>query len=69
MTGVRLTIDDWGDPVLSEAEVDRVMPADLDDFYVNAKEWERPNLFFLLLNSCHRYLDRGRGSGPPACAF
>lgn len=46
---------DWGEPVIPREQVLQIQPRDLDGFYFGASDLDKSNLFFLLLNSLHRY--------------
>ena len=50
---------DWGNPIIESTYVLRLKPTDLDDFYVAASDFDKTNLFFVLLTSFHHYLDAG----------
>ena len=50
---------DWDRPVFPAGSVLAIEPRDLDDFYVQASDLDKGNLFFVLLTSFHHYLDKG----------
>lgn len=50
---MKLTID-WKNPVIA-GDVLKIQPVDLDDFYAGATDWDKNNLFFVLLNTLYRY--------------
>ncbi|HHX60684.1 MAG TPA: hypothetical protein GX707_08220 [Epulopiscium sp.] len=49
----------WKEPVIKESGVMRIQPSDLDDFYIGADNFDKTNLYFVLLTSFHHYLDKG----------
>ncbi|BAL00433.1 hypothetical protein OBV_32340 [Oscillibacter valericigenes Sjm18-20] len=51
---------DWGEPVMPENDVLHVQPSDLDALYVAASDFDKSNLFFVLLTSFHHYMDAGK---------
>jgi len=53
---MKLTID-FGDPVIAEEEVFQILPTDLNDFYAGATDFDKNNIFFMLLTSLHHYED------------
>lgn len=55
---MQITID-WANPVITEQEVLQIQTSDLDDFYVQASDFEKSNLFFVLLASFHDYHEKG----------
>lgn len=55
---MRLVID-FGEPVLREDVILAIQPNDLDDFYVAASDFDKSNLFFVLLTSLHQFEERG----------
>lgn len=48
----------WAEPVIKEQEVFQIEPVDLSDFYIAAEDFDKSNLFFVLLTSFHHYLDK-----------
>jgi len=50
---------DWGNPIIESTDVLCVKPTDLNDFYVTASDFDKTNLFFVLLASFHYYLEIG----------
>lgn len=55
---------DWGNPIIESTYVLRMKPTDLDDFYVAASDFDKTNLFFVLLTSFHHYWMLGRKKKP-----
>ena len=55
---MKLTID-FGDPVFAREDVLQIHPIDLNDFYTGASDFDKNNLFFMLLTSLHHYEDVG----------
>lgn len=51
---MKLAID-FGDPVFPKEAVLSITPNDLDEFYVAASDFDKSNLFFMLLTSLHHY--------------
>ena len=49
---------DWDNPLIEEGDVLQVKTSDLDNFYIAASDFDKSNLFFVLLNSYHCYLDK-----------
>lgn len=49
---------DWGEPIIQEKAVMQIQPSDLDAFYATASDFDKSNLFFVLLTSLHHYLDK-----------
>lgn len=49
---------DWADPVIKAKTVMKIQPSDLDSFYIGASDFDKSNLFFVLLASFHHYADR-----------
>lgn len=49
---------DWVNPVIGENDVLQIQPQDLDDFYINASDFDQSNLFFVLLTSLHHYMGK-----------
>lgn len=54
---MKITIN-FAEPVIPEETVCNITPSDLDDFYVTASDFDKSNLFFILLTSLHHYEDR-----------
>ena len=54
---MELTVD-WRDPLIPEEDVLALRPNDLDDFYAGASDWDKNNVFFVLLNTLHKYEDK-----------
>lgn len=45
----------FSEPILCKKTILAVTPADLDDFYLTASDYDKNNLFFVLLTSIHHY--------------
>lgn len=54
---MRLKID-WEEPIIQEDDVMQIQTSDLDDFYVAENDFDKTNLFFVLLTSFHYYLGK-----------
>lgn len=50
---------DFNEPIICKEKVLAIRPADLDDFYLTASDYDKNNLFFVLLNSMLHYESRG----------
>ena len=50
---------DFGDPIIPKEDVLKLQPADLNDFYADASDFDKGNLFFVLLTSLHFYEEQG----------
>lgn len=50
---------DWNEPIIRKAQVLQIQLSDLDDFYVAASDFDKMNIFFVLLTSFHHYQDQG----------
>ena len=48
---------DFDEPIIKNDEMVDIQPEDLDDFYLNASDFDKNNLFFVLLASLHYYED------------
>lgn len=46
---------DWEEPIIQENDVLQIQPSDLNDFYVAASDFDKSNIFFVLLTSFHYY--------------
>ena len=46
---------DFEKPIIADNIVLEIAPKDLDDFYKTASDFDKNNLFFILLNSLHFY--------------
>ena len=46
---------DFSEPIIKEADVMEIVPSDLDKFYISASDFDKSNLFFILLTSLHFY--------------
>ena len=49
----------WAEPVIAEGDVLQIQPSDMDDFYASASDFDKSNLFFMLLTSLHHYEQKG----------
>lgn len=56
-------------PYFEEATILALTSHDLDDFYVEANEVDRLNLFFMLEASLHRFQRENRRKAAARCAF
>ena len=65
---MRIRID-FGHPYLDEEAIFELTFDDLNDFYADAGEVERLNLFFVLEASLHRLQDRKKMRTAARCAF
>lgn len=50
---------DFGQPVLRRELAEALRETDLNDFYATASDFDKSNLFFVLLTSLHHYEDAG----------
>ena len=50
---------DFSEPIIGKEQILDIRPADLDDFYLAASDYDKNNLFFVLLNSILHYEDSG----------
>lgn len=50
---------DFSKPIIDESHVMEIGSGDLDDFYVSASNFDKSNLFFVLLASLHYYEENG----------
>ena len=55
---MKLTID-FSEPVFARDTVLQIQPTDLNDFYTGASDFDKNNIFFMLLTSLHHYEDLG----------
>ena len=55
---MKLTID-FSEPVFARESVLQIQPTDLNDFYADASDFDKNNIFFMLLTSLHHYEDLG----------
>ena len=55
---MKLTID-FSEPVFARETVLQIQPTDLNDFYAGASDFDKHNIFFMLLTSLHHYEDLG----------
>ena len=46
---------DFGKPIIKEELVLSIQTNDLDDFFVTASDFDKSNLFFMLLTSLHNF--------------
>ena len=65
---MKITID-FSHPYFEEETILALTPQDLDDFYVEANEVDRLNLFFVLEASLHRLQNEDRRKVAARCAF
>lgn len=56
-------------PYFEEETILALTPQDLDDFYAEANEVDRLNLFFMLEASLHRLQTKDRRKAAARCAF
>ena len=49
---------DFSEPIICKDNVLVISPTDLDDFYLTASDYDKNNLFFVLLTSILHYEDR-----------
>ena len=54
--GIRI---DFSEPVIEKGIVMEMSSEDLDDFYASASDFNKSNLFFILLASLHHYEESG----------
>ena len=50
---------DWNEPIIRKEQVLQIQLSDLDDFYVAASDFDKMNIFLVLLTSFHHYPDQG----------
>lgn len=50
---------DFEKPIIESNIVLEIVPKDLDDFYKTSSDFDKSNLFFVLLNSLHFYEGNG----------
>lgn len=50
---------DFNEPIICKEKILGIRPADLDDFYLAASDYDKNNLFFVLLNSVFHYESSG----------
>jgi len=48
---------DFGEPIFPAAIAQQISPNDLNDFYCTASDFDKSNIFFILLTSLHHYED------------
>lgn len=46
---------DFGEPIIKKELVLSIQPTDLNDFYATASDFDKDNLFFVLLTSLHHF--------------
>lgn len=46
---------DFGEPIIPVAIAQQISPNDLNDFYCTASDFDKSNIFFMLLTSMHHY--------------
>lgn len=49
----------WENPILSDVDIMEIQESDLDNFYANASDTDKTNLFFMLLATAQYSLDIG----------
>lgn len=49
---------DFGEPIIPAAITQQLSPNDLNDFYCTASDFDKSNIFFMLLTSLHHYEDQ-----------
>ena len=54
---MRIQID-FGEPIFPVAIAQQISPNDLNDFYCTASDFDKSNIFFMLLASMHHYEDQ-----------
>lgn len=60
---------DFGHPYFEQEIIFGLKLSDLDDFYCNANEVNRLNLFFVLEASLHRFQNENKTEAAARCAF
>lgn len=60
---------DFGEPIIKEENVLQIQPPDLDAFYATASDFDKSNIFFVLLTSFHHYLDKGEQENSAHLSF
>ena len=50
---------DFSEPIIGKEQILDIRPVDLDDFYLAASDYDKNNLFFVLLTSILHYEDGG----------
>ena len=55
---MKLTVD-FSEPVFAREIVLQIQPTDLNDFYAGASDFDKNNIFFMLLTGLHHYEDEG----------
>lgn len=50
---------DFNEPIICKDKVLTISPADLDDYYLTTSDYDKNNLFFVLLTSILHYEDNG----------
>ena len=50
---------DFSKPILSPESALALQPTNLNEFYAGAGDFDKSNLFFVLLTSMHHYQDKG----------
>lgn len=48
----------WADPIITDSDVLRIQPYDLDAFYASASAFDKSNIYFVLLVSRNYYAER-----------
>lgn len=49
---------DFGEPIIPAAIAQQILPSNLNDFYCTASDFDKSNIFFMLLTSLHHYKDQ-----------
>lgn len=49
---------DFGEPIIPAVIAQQISPNDLNDFYCTASDFDKSNIFFMLLTSMHHYEDQ-----------
>lgn len=52
-------IINFSEPIIRKDKVLAISPTDLENFYLSASDYDKNNLFFVLLTSAHHYEDSG----------
>ena len=54
---MKLTID-FGEPILAEENILAISPRDLNDFYADATDFDKNNIFFMMLTSLQYFEEK-----------
>lgn len=49
---------DFYNPIIKEDDILKITPEDLDNFYINSNDFDKFNLFFIILTSIYHYSDK-----------